>query len=136
MATTKQKRVAKLIIENSTLAQPLTGAEIVANSGYGDSMSSYPKRVIDTEGVKEALNDFGFTEDNAKKVVSEILLDETKDANARLKASDMIFKVHGTYAAEKTTSLNLTVEARLDDKDELNALREQFEDQIKAKLLQ
>jgi hypothetical protein len=136
MATTKQKRVAKLIIENTLLDTPLTGGEIVENSGYGESMKLYPKRVIDTEGVTQALAEYGFTEDNAKRVVTDILLNEDERAETRLKASDMVFKVHGTYAPEKSTAVNVNVDARLEDKDGLNAIREEFENKLKARLVQ
>lgn len=108
MSTTKQKRVARLIIENTKLEQPLTGGEIVEKSGYGSTMKLYPGRILETEGVQQALNDYGFNEDAAKQVVASILHSEETEPRDRLKASDMIFKVHGTYAPEKKAVMNLT----------------------------
>ena len=110
MPTAKQKKVAELIIENATLDKPMTGGEIVESSGYGVSMKKNPQVVMNSDGVKEALNDFGFNEDNAKKVVSEIMLDSDQDANARLKATDQVFKVHSTYAPERSQNVNVNVE--------------------------
>ena len=109
MATLKQRRVAKLIIENATLDKPKTGGEIVESSGYGVSMKKNPQVVLNSDGVKEVLEESGFTEDNAKQVVSDIMLNEKVDPNTRLKATDQVFKVQGTYAPEKSVSLNIEV---------------------------
>jgi hypothetical protein len=110
MPTIRQKRVAKAIIENVKLDNPKTGGEIVESSGYGVSMKKNPQVVLNSDGVQEALEDYGFTEDNAKRVVQEILLDEEVEANSRLKAADMVFKVKGTYAPEKSVNLNIVQE--------------------------
>lgn len=131
MATTKQRRVAKLIIENATLDKPMTGGEIVEKSGYGESMKLYPARIIDTEGVKEALNDYGFSEDNAKMVVAEILLkQDARDAD-RLKAADMVFEVQGSKAPAKTINLHGQV-----GNEDVDALRAEYEEKLRAKLQQ
>ncbi len=114
MSTTKQKRVAKLIIENSTLDKPLNAGEIVEKSRYSQSMVIKPGVVINSDGVKEALNDYGFSEDNAKKVVSEIMLDKKQKADSRLRATDQVFKVHKSYGSEgegnRTLIINIVPE--------------------------
>lgn len=97
MATTKQKRVAKLIIENATLDKPLNGGQMLEKVRYSKGMQIQPSRVLESVGVKEALNDYGFNEDNAKKVVSEIMLNNKERADSRLKATDQVFKVHKSY---------------------------------------
>lgn len=122
MATTKQKRVAKLIIENTKLDKPLTGGEIVENSGYGVSMKKNAFVVLESEGVKEELEANGFTEENAMKVVQEIMLNTKVEPNARLKATDQVFKVRGTYAPEKKLNLNLDVNKEHREKA-INAIR-------------
>lgn len=110
MPTAKQKKVAELIIENATLDKPLNGGEMLAKVGYSESMQTAKVNdVLESEGVKEALEDLGFTEDNAKKVVGQILLNEKVEPNARLKAADQVFKVHGTYAPEKHESKSIHV---------------------------
>lgn len=110
MATTKQKRVAKLIIENTKLDKPLTGGEIVESSGYGVSMKKNAFVVLESEGVKEELEANGFTEENAMHVVQEIMLNTKVEPNARLKATDQVFKVRGTYAPEKHASVALNID--------------------------
>jgi len=134
MATLKQKEAAKLIIKNATLDKPLTGGEIVENSGYGVSMKGNPQVILNSQGVKDALAEYGFSEDNAKMVVTDIMMNEETDPNTRLKATDQVFKVHGTYAAEKSVALNVNVAARSEDKSELDALREEYIEKLKQKL--
>ena len=108
MATIRQRRVAKLIIENASLDEPLNGGEILERVRYG-KISKQPSRVLKSEGVLEALEEYGFTEDNAKKVVSEILLNKEADDGHRLKAASEVFKVQGSYAPEKSLTVNIEV---------------------------
>jgi ribosomal protein S13 len=110
MATTKQKRVAKLKIENLLRVQPLTDIQILKSSNYSDSTAETKStKIMNSQGVQEELEAQGFTEENAMKVVTEIMLNEKVDANARLKATDQVFKVQGTYAPEKKVSLNFNM---------------------------
>lgn len=115
MATVRQKKLAELIVENTTLDKPLTAGQMLEKVSYG-KISKQPSRVIESEGVQEALKELGFTEENAKNVVSEIMLNPFEDASARLKATDQVFKVKGTYAPEKSLSLNVNVSPELESK--------------------
>ena len=123
MVRVRQRRVAKLLIENETLDKPLNGGQLLAKAGYAKSMlKSKVNDVLESKGVKDALDEYGFSVDNAKKVVASILNDENNEAHARLKASDMVFKVHGTYAPEKNINVNIETEAN----DEVRALTEKL----------
>lgn len=62
------------------------------------------------KGVQESLEELGFHPDHAKRVVTRIL-DTGKEEN-QIRAADMIFKVHGSYAAEKNITVN--VDASID----------------------
>lgn len=124
MPTQKQKKIAELLIQNATLDKPLNGGEMLAKVGYSKSMQTAKVNdVLESEGVLEALEDFGFNESNAKKVVSEIMLNEKAESNARLKATDQVFKVVGAYAPEKR-DLNVALGEGLseDEKKELLGL--------------
>ena len=135
MPTQRQKRVAKLLIENATLDKPLNGGEIVESGRYSHSMVIKPSVVLESQGVKEALNDYGFTIDNAKKVVARILLDDETEPNARLKASDQVFKVHGGYAPEKRETVSVNINATPEEMNKYNALRDKYEQELKQQLL-
>lgn len=112
MATDLQRDLAKAIIENTSLPRDKrkNRGELVKSVGYAAKTASRKSTIILTsKGVQEALDDYGFNETNAKKVVSEIMLDRGEDPNVRLKATDQVFKVRGAYAPEKSVNLNMNV---------------------------
>ncbi|MDE2232919.1 MAG: terminase small subunit [Patescibacteria group bacterium] len=53
------------------------------------------------------LHKLGFDSNNAKRVVGEILNDDTVEPTARLNAADKVFKVNSDYAPERRVNLNL-----------------------------
>ena len=116
VATQRQKRVARKLIENAISDNPITHGEIVESSGYGISMKKNPQVIINSQGVQEELKNLGFHEDNAKKVVGEILDDLTVEPQHRLKAAEQVFKVSGSYAAEKHVNVTLQISAEERDK--------------------
>lgn len=112
MATTKQKKLARLIIENAKVDKPLNKGQMLEKVGYSKSIAkARAGEILGSEGVKEELEILGFTEYAAMKVVDEIMHDKNVDPSARLKATDQVFKVRGTYAPEKS----LTVKVNLSD---------------------
>lgn len=116
MPTIKQRRVAKGLIDNLAAKQPATQQQIVEAAGYSPkSADKASRQILDSVGVKESLASFGFNEERAKEVVAEILVAGENDT-VKLKAAEMIFKVHGTFAAEKHVNLNIeqTTDSRLD----------------------
>jgi len=109
MSTIKQKKLAKNIVENLARENPLNKEELVISSGYAvTTAEGHAPDIIEQKGVQEELKALGFDPEQAKRVVGEILTDGEND-NVKLKAADMIFKVHGSYAAEKHMNLNLNV---------------------------
>jgi len=58
------------------------------------------------------------------------------DANAIKNGLDMAYKLKGSYAAEKSMALNLNVDAHIEDKDGLEAIRQRFISEIKGKLIE
>ena len=128
MSTQRQKKLAKAIVENLASDKPKTSGELLENVGYSEHLVKQPGRIIEAEGVQSELIALGFSEDNAKSVVGEVLLNQEEDANARLKAADMIFKVNGTYAPEKSINLNANINAPITPK--VKAVIGKFEDEL------
>lgn len=119
--TTRQRKLAQVIIENSAIDKPLNSGEMLAKVGYSKNLVKQPGRIIESEGVQEALNEYGFTEDNAKRVVAEILLDKKQRGETRLNAADKVFKVRGTYAPEKSITAHIPLIVKIiDGKDNGN----------------
>lgn len=109
MATNLQKKLAENIIKNVKRKKPLNKQELVVSSGYGVvSADRHSKTILEQKGVLEELAIRGFDVESAKKVVGQILLTGEND-NVKLKASEMIFKVHGTFAPEKSVNLNVDI---------------------------
>lgn len=134
MATIKQKKIAKLIVENTTLDKPLNGKQMLAKVSYSDGLQKQPSRVIESEGVQEELQVLGFTEENAMNVVSEIMLNPEAQDNNRLKAAEQVFKVTGSYAPERKINLNANID--IEKNKEANKLADEYEDKLLNKLLE
>ena len=131
MPTTKQKRLAELIVENGTKDKPLNKKELLVKSGYTEiTAKSSTHTIIDREGVKKYLTEQGFSSDNAKRVVAKILNDG--EDQHKLKAADTIFKIHGDYAPEKKITLN--IKGDLNTVKEHEELRLKYEQELKDKL--
>lgn len=123
-----------LVARNMVLANGQKSAQqILLDSGYSPTTAGHMARqIIESPGVQEALNSFGFDEKNAKRVVGEILSDHRKRAVDRLNAADKVFKVFGTYAPEK----RVEIQARIDVKDErLEEIRKEYENRMERELL-
>lgn len=116
--------------ETLTKKQKIFVKEYIQNNGNGtqaaleayDTESERVAAVIASENltkpdIKNYLEEIGFTSDNAKEVVAEILSDESNEPKDRLKAAEMIFKVHGDFAPEKSINLNVEVEANPEVKE-------------------
>lgn len=98
--------------------------QLVASVGYSEKVADKKStEILESKGVQEELAILGFDVETAKRVVGQIALEGEND-NVKLKASEMIFKVHGTFAAEKHVNLNIN---RTED-SKLDALIAQIED--------
>ena len=110
MSTILEKNLAQNIVKNARRKKPLNKKELVVSSGYAEiSAQSSAHLILEQKGVQDELKVLGFTEDNAKRVVKEIMLNDKVDPSARLKATDQVFKVEGSYAPEKSVRLNIEV---------------------------
>ncbi len=110
MATVRQAKLAKAIVENSKRDKPLNKKELLVSVGYSPITADVKQgEIMEQKGVKEELEILGFTEHAAMKVVEEIMNNKEVDPSARLKATDQVFKVRGTYAPEKSIVANIQV---------------------------
>lgn len=111
MATLRQKKLARALVENVQADKPLNKMELVASVGYSDlSAEKKATEIIESVGTQKELRNLGFNAENAKRVVGEILDDETIEPKDRLKASELVFKVTGDFAAEKSINVNVNAE--------------------------
>lgn len=134
MPTIRQKKLAKELVANFQKPIPDTAGQVLEKVGYSKNLTKQPGRVIEADGVKEALADLGFTEDFAKQKVVEIMQTSTNEM-AVLKGAEQIFKVHGSYAPERreVESKNINLDVTLNPETE--ALAQEYEERIKQRLL-
>lgn len=130
MPTMKQRKLAEEIVKDMENPIPSRMQDLLERGGYSKTVAlAKPGEILDQIGVKQALKEFGFNEESAKRVVTEIMGNSENDV-ARLKATDQVFKVLGSYAPEKNQSLNVNVDITKQP-DEVQKILEESE----AKLL-
>lgn len=111
MSTPLQENLADEIVKDIGKKKPRQKKDLLVSAGYDETTAlASPGRTIDQKGVRKALEARGFSEEAAKKVVEDIMLNEKVDPNARLKATDQVFKVQGSYAPEKHDIRELRIE--------------------------
>lgn len=109
MATINEQKLAKEIVENLHRDKPKNKKELLVSAGYSEvTAEANPGRVIEQKGVQQELRKYGFNEEDAKAVVVEIMNSKFEEGNVRLNAAKEVFKVVGSYAAEKTFNLTAT----------------------------
>lgn len=109
MSTILQKELAQNIVKNATATKKKNKMALVASSGYAKVTARHHSKIIlEQKGVQDELKALGFDEESAKKVVGEILLDESVEPRDRIKAASEVFKVSGAYAPEKHVNYNVT----------------------------
>jgi len=112
MGSFRQKKLAQAIVKGIENGGKETAKDMLVKVGYAINTAEVKsKEIIEQKGVQEELAKLGFDPENAKRVVGEIL-NSGEDPN-RLKAADMIFKVNGSYAPEKSINVNVSM---IDDK--------------------
>ena len=131
MPTLKQQALAKNLTDALGAREIPTKKELMIKSGYSEiNADKHTKEVFSGKGFEEALVENGFTEENAKSVIQEILLDKRKKDSVRMDAAREIFKVFGTYAPEKKAIVTQHIQSN----PELEAIANEYEEKVKAKL--
>lgn len=134
MASPRQQRAAEAVIKNLYAAKPVAIGQVLKSVGYGFGLQNSPKRVLESDGFKEALENLGFTEANAKKVVGQILNSTKAKDKDRLKAAELTFKVHGSFAPERSMNVNATIDLNQTD-TATQSLAEEYEEKLRQQML-
>ncbi len=136
MATIRQKKLANAIVDNLQAKKPKNKQELLVSVGYDElTAEKNSKQVIEAVGVQEELKVLGFDEATAKGVVSGILNDEANEPKDRLKAAEMVFKVHGSFKESEKPQEKSQITYNFIQNTAIQADIKQLEDAIKEKLL-
>lgn len=116
MATTKQKIAIQKMSENIGNPNPKSTGEILRESGYSDSISKSPKRVLESKGWSELMEEY-FPPEKLLKIHKKLLNKKeivtyqgnyikTTQPHSDVKyALDMLYKLKGYYKEETPDSL-------------------------------
>lgn len=121
VSTIRQMKLGHELAKDLKAARkPRNKKELLVAAGYSPvTAEATPHVIFRQEGTINAINvaleSQGFSEENAKKVVQEIMNTPHAEHKDRLKAAELVFKVTGSFAAEKQINLNV-------DTDELKAI--------------
>lgn len=58
MATPKQEKLAKAIVENAISDEPKSMKEIMENHGYATNTAKTPNQIVESAGVQEAIKEY------------------------------------------------------------------------------
>lgn len=105
--TIRQRRLAKGIADAIERGEIVSAGKLAKLSGYSKNIQEHPSVALEAEGTKQALQEYGFTLEGAKKVTAEILHDKRKRPADRLNAADKIFRVFGAYEDKSRTQVNI-----------------------------
>lgn len=129
MPTLKQEKTAKEIIKAIEGKSDVeTKEQLLEKVGYSPGIAKSPSRVLESQGFKEVLDRYLPDERLAEK--HDQLLDDEK-SEIQIKALDLAYKIKGSYAPEKSVTLNLDV--HVSDKDKETA--EKYERELKDNIL-
>jgi len=131
--TPRQKKAAKAVIDNMLLDTPKSNGEVLKSVGYGTGLQNQPARVLQSEGFKAALAEYGLTEE----LITTSLVEDIKAKPAmRVKELGLGAEILGMKKREEQPEANkggntynflFNAETQADIK--------KLEDTIKARLL-
>ena len=98
MATKKQKKFVRNIYINVRNKKKKRLGKIAKKSGYSDTSSEKPGRIIKSKGVRNLADKLGLTEQFLLTCLKDDIQAKKKD---RARELDMGFKIQGSYAPEK-----------------------------------
>lgn len=134
VSTIKQRKLARKIIEITNKGEAPTKEALLRSVGYSVASSQgHAQEIIESEGVQNALDEYGFTEENAKKVLASILnsptVFEMVTPDNQIRAAQEVFKVRGSYAPAKSETKALNIDVKIDN-SETEKLRQEYEQKL------
>lgn len=103
-------------------------SEVMLSVGYDPDTAKTPsKNLLQTKGFIQLLEENGLDDLSLAKRHKQLL---QEDANIAIKALDLAYKVKGSYAPEKTQSLQVQVKGEVKDFAKFQALKEKFEEEL------
>lgn len=83
--TPRQRKAAKAYIDNFLSGKPISTGLVLKSVGYGTGLQDQPKRVIEAQGFKAALAEFGLTEELITSALVQDIQAKPKKRHQELK---------------------------------------------------
>lgn len=113
MPTTKQRKLAKELLNAAAMDKPPTAGQMLAKVGYSKNLVKQPGRVIEAQGVKDALAEYGLTEELiATSLVSDIKAKKKNRLGELRLGAELLGKLKGN---DQQNSINNIVNIFSDD---------------------
>ena len=84
MPTFKQKKLARIVLENPSLMQEGRKGELVEKGGYSIATQKQPGKVLESKGFIEELENYGLTEELIKSALVDDIKGKPKKRYAEL----------------------------------------------------
>src|SRR4051794_31110861 len=117
MPTVKQKRTVIRIVENGGNV-----SQAMIDVGYSPATAKTPQKLTESDGFKELLDTY-LPDDRVLATHAGLL--NALDGNVAARAVDMAYKLKGSYAPEKSVSLE--VKGNVKDFAKVDQLRAEYE---------
>lgn len=104
----KQKNLARIRLE--TYKDPkINKTKLVAMGGYGKSVQQTPSKVLESKGYKEALAEFGLTEELITSSLISDIKDKPKNRLGELRLGAEILGMNDKENQKQPLSFNQTI---------------------------
>lgn len=103
----KRKALASLLFHCIITGDHMTKKDMLEKAGYSTKTATHSSKEVIQSVQDGELKEYGFTKDNAKRIVASILNGKKATNAERLKAAEQVFKVTGAYAPLKTLNYNM-----------------------------
>lgn len=126
--TERQKKAFQILSEEGKKK-----GEAMREAGYSEIVAKAPTRVTKTRGWEELLKRELPDEKLVKK--HNYLLSSRRKEETQKSALDMAYKLKGSYAPERSQSLNLNINKDAKDNSRAKELTEEYEQKLKNQLI-
>ena len=101
--TRKQKDTAKAVIEN----RGISSAEAMRKAGYSEATIKNPSQIMESEGVKDALAEYGLTEELIASSLVEDIQEKKKNRLDELRFGAELLKMTGSNGPAVAVQVNI-----------------------------
>ena len=120
MSTLRQKKLAKMVLENPKLMEDGKKGKLVAMGGYNESIVRHPERVLGSKGFNQELEKYGLTDE---LITTSLVSDIKAKPKKRLGELNLAAEMKGLKARPYETKDRATNIVIVIGRDKLDRIR-------------